>query len=693
MISIHFDDDYNDNNDDYLPNSSQTNNDCLEMDTLKRRHFTTTINQQQFSKAGYEQVPLDPIDFDENGKLYKPIRLPKNKILAFWQQNNDIIIPAFFTLLSFWTRYYLISYSNFVVWDEAHFGKFGSHYLKREFYFDVHPPLGKVLVGLAGLLAGYNGSFEFGSGETYPEDINYPFMRIFFATFGAWMVPLAYFTALELNFSQHAVILTTLMVLLDTAYLCISRFILLDSMLLFFTFTTVFFLTKFHNQRDDPFSIDWWLWLILTGVSIGCVTSVKWVGCFVTALVGLYTIEDFGPGDAQMSSLFQAGLRGNNFHGNPIELAYGSRFTLKNMGYGGGLLHSHVQTFPTGSKQQQVTCYHHRDTNNDWIIKKIREEHEENSTVVEFVKHNDEVRLFHASTKRNLHSHQVNAPVTKSQYEVSCYGNDELGDQNDNWIVEVVDDLLENTPHIRALTTRLRFRHKILGCYLRAANTILPQWGFKQIEVTCDKKDNPHDSHTHWNIEHHWNDKLPPGGGSHYRTMFLHDFWHLNVAMYTTNNALIPDPDKEDILASHPWQWPILQVGIRICGWDDNAVKYYLLGNPIIWWSAQWTHFLYVGKISFIGWLLHFLPFFIMGRVTYLHHYFPALYFSILMCAFMLDHFTSSCNPIIKHAIFGISYLAVISVFLYFKDIAFGFDYPSRELKGRQWFSTWNLID
>jgi dolichyl-phosphate-mannose--protein O-mannosyl transferase len=42
----------------------------------------------------------------------------------------------------------------------------------------------------------------------------------------------------------------------------------------------------------SPFGEDWWLWLVFTGWSVGCVCSVKWVGMFATALVGVYTIED-----------------------------------------------------------------------------------------------------------------------------------------------------------------------------------------------------------------------------------------------------------------------------------------------------------------------------------------------------------------------------------------------------------------
>ena len=43
-----------------------------------------------------------------------------------------------------------------------------------------------------------------------------------------------------------------------------------------------------------------------------------------------------------------------------------------------------------------------------------------------------------------------------------------------------------------------------------------PSGVFKQIEVSCDKENNPDDPYTHWNVESHWNDRcasyfsLPP---------------------------------------------------------------------------------------------------------------------------------------------------------------------------------------
>lgn len=32
-----------------------------------------------------------------------------------------------------------------------------------------------------------------------------------------------------------------------------------------------------------------------------------------------------------------------------------------------------------------------------------------------------------------------------------------------------------------------------------------------------------------------------------------------------------------------------------------------------------------------LGWILHYFPFFLMGRILYFHHYFPAMLFSSML--------------------------------------------------------------
>ncbi|KAJ5126222.1 uncharacterized protein N7443_009266 [Penicillium atrosanguineum] len=723
------------------------------------------LRRRNVPDSGKHQAPSRTVERDV--KKTRSSQSPSFlHVLAGWE---PIIAPILLTALSLFTRLYRIGRSNIVTWDEAHFGKFGSHYLKREFYFDVHPPLGKMLVGLSGYLAGYNGSFEFKSGEKYPEDVNYTFMRAFNALFGVVCVPLAYYTARDLNFRRATVWLISLMVLFENSYATISRFILLDSMLLCFTFTTTLCWARFHRLQNASFSLEWYAWLCLTGLSIGCVCSVKWVGFFCTAIVGLYTVEDLwnkfgdikmpqtvlakhlfarvgglivipllvymfsfylhflvlensGPGDAQMSSLFQANLRGTEVgRDSPLEIALGSRVTLKNMGYGGGLLHSHVQTYPEGSNQQQVTCYHHKDANNDWFIYPNRSEPDFDSEAdLKFIGDGDVIRLIHGQTGRNLHSHAIAAPVSKSHYEVSSYGNITIGDEKDHWKIEVVDDAASrDRSKIRTLTTAFRLRHPSLGCYLRAGNVNLPQWGFKQIETTCVKENKANDVYTHWNVESHTNERLPPGDPGSYKSPFLKDFIHLNVAMMTSNNALVPDPDKQDDLASAFWQWPILNVGLRMCSWDDSVVKYYLLGNPLVYWGSsasivgfgiaflwyllRWQrgyqelskadidHIHYSGLYPLIGWVLHYLPFIIMARVTYVHHYYPALYYAILTFGFCVDWVTRSINTRVGAVVYAVLYTIIIGLFIHFRDIVFGMEGSNQQWSHLRWLPGWKI--
>ncbi|KAF6741540.1 dolichyl-phosphate-mannose-protein mannosyltransferase [Ephemerocybe angulata] len=529
----------------------------------------------------------------------------------FLLQNTEVIVPAVYTLLSCWTRFHRIGASNTVVWDEAHFSKLGSHHLKREFYFDVHSRLGKMTVGLAGLLSGYGGRFEFKPGEVYPDTVPYVAMRVMLATFGVLMVPLAWFTSVELGMAQWA-----------CRWFCL-------------------------------FSIDRWVWLFFTGISIGCVTRVKMIGLFVTALVGVYTVEDlwdkFGDTRLIMSHPFQT----HDFYKNPnpLDVAFGSRVTLKNMDWG--------------------------DNNNEWnILPAWCDKQYDPEGPLRYLKDGDTIRLSHVPTGRNLSSHTVTAPVSKLNYEMSGYWNLTVEDNHDYWQVEIVDDTKRGSVgQVHSLTTRMRFKHLALGCYLRAANAVLPQWGFEQIEVSCEEN-NKKDAHTYRNVESRWNDRLPAGNMKLYKSPFLRDFW-------TSNNALIPDPDKKDMsldleavrLAFPPSRHEdvTISLGVALLTFTVYILRWQRKYNDMD--AREWDHFLYVGKIAFFGWAFHYVLF--LSRVTYLHHYVPP------DAELRRAHATA----------FGVLVSILVATFWWFSGVAFGIDGPVNEHWGLKWRQTWNIYN
>lgn len=191
--------------------------------------------------------------------------------------------------------------------------------------------------------------------------------------------------------------------------------------------------------------------------------------------------------------------------------------------------------------------------------------------------------------------------------------------------------------------------------------------------------------------------------------------------MMTSNNALVPDPDKQDDLASAFWQWPILNVGLRMCGWDDSIVKYFLLGNPLVYWGStaslgaialmvlwylvrwqrgytelkQWDidQIHYAGLYPVLGWFLHYIPFVSMGRVTYVHHYYPALYFALLVFGFVIDWMMRNQIKNIQYAIYGLLYAATIGLYIFFMPICWGMVGPNKQYSYMKWFDTWRVTD
>ncbi|XP_066129270.1 protein O-mannosyl-transferase 2 isoform X3 [Saccopteryx bilineata] len=524
----------------------------------------------------------------------------------------------------------------------------GSYYINRTFFFDVHPPLGKMLIGLAGYLSGYDGTFMFQKpGDKY-EHHNYMGMRGFCAFLGSLLIPFAYLTVLELSKSRAAALLTAALLTFDTGCLTLSQYILLDPILMFFIMAAMLSMVKYNSCADRPFSAPWWFWLSLTGINLAGALGVKFVGLFIILQVGWNTISDLwhlfgdlslslvtvgkhltarilclialplalytamyavhfmvlnksGPGDGFFSSAFQARLSGNNLHNAsvPEYLAYGSVITVKNLRMAIGYLHSHRHLYPEGigARQQQVTTYLHKDYNNLWIIKKHNTSSDplDPSFPVEFVRHGDVVRLEHKETSRNLHSHYHEAPLTRKHYQVTGYGINGTGDSNDFWRIEVINRKFGN--RIKVLRSRIRFIHLVTGCVLGSSGKVLPKWGWEQLEVTCT----PYQKETLssvWNVEDHINPKLPNISLDVLQPGFPEILLESHMVMIRGNNGLKP---KDNEFTSKPWHWPINYQGLRFSGVNDTDFRVYLLGNPVVWWLNLLSLALYLLSGSIVA--------------------------------------------------------------------------------------------
>jgi len=129
------------------------------------------------------------------------------------------------------------------------------------------------------------------------------------------------------------------------------------------------------------------------------------------------------------------------------KITYGSAVKLvhKSSGF---RLHSHQIKWGSGSGQQSVTGFEGADDPNSlWQVKEgIVNAKERPVSVGAVVKCGDLIRLQHTSTKRWLHSHLHQSPLTHRQ-EISGYGEDGgVGsDTGDNWRIECLSGQQEWT--------------------------------------------------------------------------------------------------------------------------------------------------------------------------------------------------------------------------------------------------------
>ena len=682
---------------------------------------TPTMKQSSPNKPPYPSY-----DYTSSG-------IKDNNILHLGSTDWEVV--SIITLLGLFVRLFRIYQPSSVVFDEVHFGGFASKYIKGRFFMDVHPPLAKLLITLAGWLAGFDGDFDFKDiGKDYVEPgVPYVAMRLLPAICGVLAVPTMFLALRACGCRTFTAGMGAGLVVFENGLVTQSRLILLDSPLVIFTALTALSWVSFSNQNElgpgYAFEPSWWFWLASTGLCLGATVSVKWVGLFTIAWVGSLTVLQLwvllgdtrnvtariwfkhlfarifcliiipaafymamfaihflclvnpGDGDGFMSSEFQSTLNSKAMADVPADVAFGSRISLRHHNTQGGYLHSHTHMYPGGSKQQQITLYPHKDENNLWLLENQTQPIDWASDPTgntsfpgplawdigspQNIIDGSVMRLYHITTDRRLHSHDVRPPVTEAEWqnEVSAYGYEGFeGDANDLFRLEIIKHLSDGPAakdRLRTIQTKFKLVHLMTGCVLFSHKVKLPDWGFEQQEVSCAKGGTLPNSV--WYVEQNQHPQLTAEAEKvNYRNPgFFGKFWELQKVMWTTNAGLV----ESHAWDSRPPSWPVLRRGINFWGKDNRQI--YLLGNPLIWWSStaaigvyvlfkalavlRWQRscddyahdtfkrFDYEIGTSVLGWAFHYFPFFLMQRQLFLHHYFPALFFAIMALCQVYD--------------------------------------------------------
>ncbi len=257
------------------------------------------------------------------------------------------------TFLAAVTRLAAITHPRAIVFDEVYFRESALRYLDGSYFFDLHPPLGKLLLAGWAKLFGVSATVQ----STDPAVV----LRLLPALAGTALVAVFYLLLRELTASRRVATFGAALLLLDNAILVESRLILIDSMLLLFGISaiTCYLASRRRTGRAH------WILLTSSAVLAGMAASTKLTGLTALGLIGLVwfaqtlrrrarwrlalpqlavlvlvpaflyasvfaihfqLLPNSGPGDAFMSQRFQSTLVGNADYDPAARMSFPDRF-------------------------------------------------------------------------------------------------------------------------------------------------------------------------------------------------------------------------------------------------------------------------------------------------------------------------------------------------------------------------------
>ena len=188
---------------------------------------------------------------------------------------RDLICLILIIFVGFFARSVNIAVPNEVTFDEIHFGGFINSYINRVYFFDIHPPLGRLTLYFCAKMAGYKGQIHFGHREEYKDNI-FITLRQIPTFFGTGVGVMMFFSLRIIGASTFISFTGAMMCALDLCLICESKYILTDGVLHFYA--SLCLLTYVCLYKTKTYTKSWWTWLVLSSISTGCVISCKHTG-------------------------------------------------------------------------------------------------------------------------------------------------------------------------------------------------------------------------------------------------------------------------------------------------------------------------------------------------------------------------------------------------------------------------------
>jgi dolichyl-phosphate-mannose-protein mannosyltransferase len=410
-------------------------------------------------------------------------------------------------------------------------------------------------------------------------------------------------------------------------------------------------------------------------------------------------------------------------------------------------LHSHPERYPLrypdgriSSQGQQVTCYAHNDTNNNWQIIPTREVPSHGRGRV--VRHNDVVQFRHINTNTLLLTHDVASPTMPTNQEFTTVSPDAEERREETFFqLQMVE--AHDGEAIKTLSSHFKVMHMKTRVLLWTHKQQLPDWAFEQQEVNGNK--NANDRSALWFA----GDIIEDGQGQDFRNRtakvedkpvrhinFFKKWWELQILMLQHNAGL----SSSHPYASTPIEWPFCLNGVSF--WTENSKQQqiYMIGNLLDWWICSITVSVFVGIIAadtiarrrgvepieedvrnrlyrntgfFLGaWAFHYFPFYTMARQRFLHHYLPAHLASALVAGCILNFILveevnypmsvagprTRLRPSVRAyvsgkglVVLGVLSAAVVGCFLYEAPFTYGLPLSSTQVSARKLLNTGTL--